>query len=183
MRRSVFVAVVFAGFCVPGRASKSRAAGHLRPLQQKPADIQSSRRILLQQAGRPAVQPHPARRSRSRRNHAGGLREATFSIPVRLALKDRRPMIRVLLTVYGMPLRIGEQVPSPAEKAQLDKLRPDVEAVSAEIQKLQPIGPHSSRPTCKRTRRRHWPRIWSNGRPCSRRPRPSGPPSKTGSGN
>ena len=42
----------------------------------------------------------------------------------------------MLLTVYGMPLRIGEQTMSDAEKQALEKLEPDIEAAASEIRKL-----------------------------------------------
>jgi uncharacterized protein (TIGR03790 family) len=62
--------------------------------------------------------------------------EKHILLPVRVALKGHRPVTRVLLTVYGMPLRIGEQPMSDAEKAALDKLKPEIEANASEIRKL-----------------------------------------------
>jgi uncharacterized protein (TIGR03790 family) len=56
--------------------------------------------------------------------------------PVRAALKDRRPPAKVLLTVYGMPLRVGAQVVSEADKAEIAKLKPQLEQAEAENQKL-----------------------------------------------
>lgn len=135
MRRSVFVAVVFAGFCVPGRASNLGPRdicvlyNKNLPTSKAVAEYYCSKRGVPLSNLIPLDVPDLDEITRADY-------EKHILIPVRLALKDRRPMIRVLLTVYGVPLRIGEQVPSPAEKAQLDKLRPDVEAVSAEIQKL-----------------------------------------------
>jgi uncharacterized protein (TIGR03790 family) len=63
--------------------------------------------------------------------------ESRILAPVRAALKDRRPRPRVLLTVYGIPLRVGEQPLSDADKANLDKLKPELESAEAEVRKLQ----------------------------------------------
>ena len=57
--------------------------------------------------------------------------------PLRQALKDRKDQIRVLLTVYGVPLRVGGQEPSAEEKAQLDKLRPQMETLRKEMSELE----------------------------------------------
>ena len=57
--------------------------------------------------------------------------------PLRQALKDRKDQIRVLLTVYGVPLRVGGQEPSAEEKAQLDKLRPQMETLRKEMAELE----------------------------------------------
>jgi uncharacterized protein (TIGR03790 family) len=62
--------------------------------------------------------------------------ETLILAPVRAALKDRRPLPKVLLTVYGVPLRIGEQSLSDADKAALDKLKPEMDAAAAEVRKL-----------------------------------------------
>ncbi|HEX4590032.1 MAG TPA: TIGR03790 family protein, partial [Gemmataceae bacterium] len=62
--------------------------------------------------------------------------ESRILNPVRAALKDRRPMPRVLLTVYGIPLRIGEQQLSDADKASLEKLKPELESSMLEVRKL-----------------------------------------------
>ena len=52
--------------------------------------------------------------------------------PLRVALKDQRDKAKVLLTVYGVPLRVGRSEPSAAEKAEAAKLQPLIE-------KLQPL--------------------------------------------
>ncbi len=56
--------------------------------------------------------------------------------PLRDLLKGREKQIRVLLTVYGVPLRVGGQEPSPEEKAQLDRIRPRMEELKKEIAEL-----------------------------------------------
>jgi uncharacterized protein (TIGR03790 family) len=44
--------------------------------------------------------------------------------PLRAALKDRKDRAKVLLTVYGVPLRVGRPEPSADEKAELEKMQP-----------------------------------------------------------
>ncbi len=48
--------------------------------------------------------------------------------PLREALKEHKAEAKVLLTVYGVPLRVGRQEPTAEEKAELAKLRPELEA-------------------------------------------------------
>jgi uncharacterized protein (TIGR03790 family) len=62
--------------------------------------------------------------------------ESRILAPVRSALKNRRPMPRVLLTVYGVPLRIGEVPLSDADKTALDKLKPELDGANTEVRKL-----------------------------------------------
>ena len=50
--------------------------------------------------------------------------DAKLVAPLRAALKDRKADAKVILTVYGVPLRVGVQLPTPDEKAELDKLTP-----------------------------------------------------------
>jgi uncharacterized protein (TIGR03790 family) len=49
--------------------------------------------------------------------------DAKLAGPLRDKLKDKRDEVKVLLTVYGVPLRVGGQTPNADEKAELDKLR------------------------------------------------------------
>src|SRR5437868_1690601 len=46
--------------------------------------------------------------------------------PLRAALRDKRDRAKVLLTVYGVPLRVGPATPTPAEQAALEKLKPEL---------------------------------------------------------
>jgi uncharacterized protein (TIGR03790 family) len=62
--------------------------------------------------------------------------ETRIHDPLRVALKDRRGSIRVLLTVYGVPLRVGDQAMSEADKAAIEKLKPDLQAATGEVQSL-----------------------------------------------
>jgi uncharacterized protein (TIGR03790 family) len=52
--------------------------------------------------------------------------------PLRQALKDRKDQAKVLLSIYGVPLRVGSQEPSAEEKAQLEQLRPQIGKLQAE---------------------------------------------------
>jgi uncharacterized protein (TIGR03790 family) len=63
----------------------------------------------------------PAGEDISRRDYDARLRG-----PLREALTDRRDKVKVLLTVYGVPLRVGPQDPSADEKAALAKLQPQL---------------------------------------------------------
>jgi uncharacterized protein (TIGR03790 family) len=62
--------------------------------------------------------------------------DARIVAPVRLALKDRRPLPRVLMTVYGVPLRVGPQAPTDAEKAEIAKVRVEIEENNTNVRKL-----------------------------------------------
>jgi uncharacterized protein (TIGR03790 family) len=64
--------------------------------------------------------------------------------PLRAALKDRKDKAKVLLTVYGVPLRVGRSESSADEKAELAKIMPLIElyqskvrALDAEIKELE----------------------------------------------
>jgi uncharacterized protein (TIGR03790 family) len=50
--------------------------------------------------------------------------EADLAKPLRALLAGKRDKVKVLLTTYGVPLRVGPDAPSPAEKRELDKLKP-----------------------------------------------------------
>lgn len=56
--------------------------------------------------------------------------------PLRAALKDRRPAPKVLLTIYGMPLRVGPQPSTPAEREELAKLKVDLDQAHATQERL-----------------------------------------------
>ncbi len=62
--------------------------------------------------------------------------------PLKEFLKDRKESIKVLLTVYGVPLRVGLQEMTPEEKADVGKLRPELDALQkhiAELEKAKPV--------------------------------------------
>ena len=59
--------------------------------------------------------------------------------PLRAALKDLRTEARVLVSVYGVPLRVGPQEPSPEEKAQLAELLPRLTRLEEEARELREL--------------------------------------------
>jgi uncharacterized protein (TIGR03790 family) len=66
----------------------------------------------------------PAGEDISRRDYTSKL-----VAPLRAELKERRDKVKVLLCVYGVPLRVGRQEPSADEKEEYDNLRTPVEAL------------------------------------------------------
>jgi len=63
--------------------------------------------------------------------------DAKLAGPIREALKDKKDKVKVLLTTYGVPLRVGGQAPSEEEKKELDKLKPDLEAARKKLSELE----------------------------------------------
>jgi uncharacterized protein (TIGR03790 family) len=63
--------------------------------------------------------------------------EEKLAWPLRKELKDRRDKVKVLLSIYGVPLRVGPAAPSPEEKQQLDKLRTEIEPLQKKQRELQ----------------------------------------------
>ncbi len=63
--------------------------------------------------------------------------DAKLVVPLRAALKERKDAARVLLTVYGVPLRVGGQPPTADEKEQLDALKPELEAARKKFTDLE----------------------------------------------
>jgi uncharacterized protein (TIGR03790 family) len=74
----------------------------------------------------------PAGEDISRRDY-----DARLKAPLRAVLKDRRDGVKVLLSVYGVPLRVGRPEPSDEEKAELAKLQPELKKLQAEERRLQ----------------------------------------------
>lgn len=52
--------------------------------------------------------------------------DARLAGPLREALKDRKDKVKCLLTVYGVPLRVGGKTPSEAEKEELKKVEAEL---------------------------------------------------------
>jgi uncharacterized protein (TIGR03790 family) len=64
--------------------------------------------------------------------------------PLRDALKDHKDKAKVLLTTYGVPLHVGQELTTADEKKELEKLRPDLDAAQkklAELEKNKGAGP------------------------------------------
>ena len=53
--------------------------------------------------------------------------DAKLAGPLRDALKDKKDACKVLLCVYGVPLRVGPTKTTPEEQKQLDQLKPELE--------------------------------------------------------
>lgn len=53
--------------------------------------------------------------------------DAKLAGPLREALKDKKDACKLLLCVYGVPLRVGPTKTTPEEQQQLDKLKPELE--------------------------------------------------------
>ncbi|MBN9521722.1 TIGR03790 family protein [bacterium] len=70
--------------------------------------------------------------------------DAKLAAPLRAALKDRKDAVKVVLTVYGVPLRVGRQEMSADEKKSLAKLTPELEAArkaAADLEKDKSADP------------------------------------------
>ena len=63
--------------------------------------------------------------------------DAKLAAPLRAALKDRKAAAKVILTVYGVPLRVGRQSPTAAEKAELDAITPELDAIRKTLAALE----------------------------------------------
>jgi uncharacterized protein (TIGR03790 family) len=59
--------------------------------------------------------------------------------PLRTALKDRKDQVKVLLSIYGVPLRVGRQQPNETEKAELEKLQPRLDELRKATRELQQL--------------------------------------------
>ena len=62
--------------------------------------------------------------------------DTKLAAPLREMLRGRRDKVKVLVTVYGVPLRVGGQLPSAAEQAELDKLKKEAEPLRKEQARL-----------------------------------------------
>lgn len=60
--------------------------------------------------------------------------EARLAGPLRDALRSRKDTIKVVLTVYGVPLRVGPQIPTDAEKRDRAALEPTLGAARKEAE-------------------------------------------------
>ncbi len=62
--------------------------------------------------------------------------DARLAGPLRSRLKDKRDKVKVLLTVYGVPLRVGPKEPNADEKAELEKLKKELEPLEKRRKEL-----------------------------------------------
>lgn len=70
--------------------------------------------------------------------------ERRIAAPLRDRLKARKDSVKVLLLIYGMPLRIGDVIPSAEEKAKLAKLNPELEAARKSLAELEKATPRDT---------------------------------------
>jgi uncharacterized protein (TIGR03790 family) len=88
--------------------------------------------------------------------------DATLAGPLREALKGQKEKVKVLLTTYGVPLRVGQVQPSESERKEIDKLRPEIDAARknlAELEKKKDIDKKevtAARNELERLRHRDW---------------------------
>lgn len=57
--------------------------------------------------------------------------------PLREVLKDKKDACKVLLCVYGVPLRVGAEKPSKEQQEQLDKLKPELDDARRKLEELK----------------------------------------------
>jgi uncharacterized protein (TIGR03790 family) len=57
--------------------------------------------------------------------------------PLRQALKNQREQAKVLLSIYGVPLRVGPQRPTAEEQAQLVQVKAEIEKLQKDIRTQQ----------------------------------------------
>ena len=63
--------------------------------------------------------------------------DAKFAGPLREALKGHKEKVKVLLTTYGVPLRVGRLAPNESEKRELDAVNPQLEDARKKLAELQ----------------------------------------------
>ena len=60
-----------------------------------------------------------------------------LATPLRTKLADQKDKAKVLLSMYGIPLRVGPEAANAEEKAELDKVKPQLDEVRRQQQELQ----------------------------------------------
>lgn len=63
--------------------------------------------------------------------------DAKMVAPIRAALKDRREKVKVLLSVYGVPLRVGTREPDDKDRPEIASIQADLKLVQAQLKKVQ----------------------------------------------
>ena len=63
--------------------------------------------------------------------------DAKLAGPLRDALKEKKDIVKVLVTTYGVPLRVGQQLPDAEEKKELEKLRPELAEARKKLAELE----------------------------------------------
>src|SRR5262249_27730958 len=57
--------------------------------------------------------------------------------PLRAALKSRKDQVKVLLCIYGVPLRVGGRDPDPKDKQEIADLQTEVKSIQDQLKKAQ----------------------------------------------
>lgn len=63
--------------------------------------------------------------------------DAKFAKPLRAALADHKDAAKVLVTTYGVPLRVGGVVPNETERKELETLRPQLALARKQLTELE----------------------------------------------
>jgi uncharacterized protein (TIGR03790 family) len=63
--------------------------------------------------------------------------DAKLAGPLRESLKDKKDACKVLLCVYGVPLRVGAEKPTKEQQEQIDKLKPDLDEARKKVDELK----------------------------------------------
>lgn len=63
--------------------------------------------------------------------------DAKLAGPLREALKDKKDACKVLLCVYGVPLRVGAEKPTKEQQDQIDKLKPELDEARKKVDELK----------------------------------------------
>jgi uncharacterized protein (TIGR03790 family) len=63
--------------------------------------------------------------------------DAKFAAPLRAALKPHKDAAKVLVTTYGVPLRVGRVLPNADEQKELATLRPELAKARKELAELE----------------------------------------------
>lgn len=64
---------------------------------------------------------------------------AKIVAPIREALTDKKEKAKVLLSIYGVPLRVGPQLPNAAEQEEIKKLDPQIRDLQAAVAQWQAV--------------------------------------------
>lgn len=63
--------------------------------------------------------------------------DAKLAGPLRETLKEHKDKVKVLLTTYGVPLRVGQVAPNASEKKELDTVTPEVVEARKKLAELE----------------------------------------------
>lgn len=70
--------------------------------------------------------------------------DTKIAVPLREHLRSKKDRIKVVLLIYGMPLRVGDVPPTAEEKAKLAKLKPELDAAKQTLADLEKATPRDA---------------------------------------